>query len=309
VHASGRSSSESLQAFGPAWLDVDGTRTRYFATPGARTPVVLVHGGTIGEASAAANADDWSAVFRALNERGYPCIAFDKLGQGYTDNPRTRDDWSMRGQVRHAIAVLRALARGPYDLVGHSRGGYVACQVTIEAPELVRSCVIVDSNTTAPGAGRNDYLNAHNTELPGSPAAIRTQHILESFGADHVTAEWLAHKHAIVHSEKHQAANAAMRAGGLFEEVFAPFLRADRDALFARLEREAFPRPLFLIWGYNDPPAPLGMAHRLYDLVVAHAPRTQLHILNEAGHYSFREQTRAFVRVVDEFLRGVDAGE
>jgi 2-hydroxy-6-oxonona-2,4-dienedioate hydrolase len=278
--------SESLAEFGEAWLDAGGARTRYFATPGTRPPVVLLHGGTIGEASAAANADDWSGVFRGLHARGYPCVAFDKLGQGYTDNPRARDDWSMRGQVRHAIAFLRALGRGPYDLVGHSRGGYVACQVTLEAPGLVRSCVIVDSNTTAPGAGRNDFLNAHHTDPPGSLAAIHAQHVFESFKSDHITAAWIAQKDRIIQSEKHRAASAMMRGMGLFEDVFQPLLRADREALFARLERSAFPRPLFIIWGHNDPPAPLSMGDRLYDLVVTHAPRTQLHVLNEAGHYS-----------------------
>ena len=299
----------SLAEFGEAWIDAGGARTRYFATTGDRTPVVLMHGGTIGEASAAANAEDWAGVFRGLHALGYPTIAFDKLGQGYTDNPIERDDWSLRGQVKHAIAFLRALGGGPYDIVGHSRGGFVACQVTLQAPELVRSCVIVDSNTTAPGWGRNDFLNAQHVDAPGTAAAIRAQHVFESFADHHISGAWIESKQRIISSEKHQAANAMIRGGGLFETVFQPMLQADRDELFARLETSAFPRPLFLIWGYNDPPAPLSIGFRLYELFVKHAPLTQFHILNEAGHYSFRERTNAFVRVVDEFVRGVDAGD
>ncbi len=299
----------SLAAFGEAWLDADGARTRYFANEIGGTPIVLMHGGTIGEASAAANAEDWAGVFRGLHELGQAVVAFDKLGQGYTDNPREHGDWSLRGQVNHAIAFLRTLDRGPYDLVGHSRGGFVALQVTLQAPDLVRSLVMVDSNTTAPGYGRNDFLNAHHVDAPGTPAAIRAQHVFESFHDAHITEDWVAHKQRIIQSEKHRAAGAMMRGQGLFETVFQPMLRADRDALFEHLEIAAFPRPLFLIWGYNDPPAPLAIGYRLYDLFVKHAPLTQMHILNEAGHYSFREQTDAFVRVVDEFIQGVIAGD
>ncbi len=52
-------------------------------------------------------------------------IAFDKLGQGYTDNPKSDADYTMHAIVQHAIAFLDKLGKKPYHLVGHSRGGYV----------------------------------------------------------------------------------------------------------------------------------------------------------------------------------------
>lgn len=291
---------------GESWIDVDGCRTHYFDA-GAGPVLVFLHGGTIGEASAAANAQDWAATFEPLVDAGYRCIAVDKLGQGSTDNPRSKGDWSMRGQVKHAIAFLEALGAGPYHVIGHSRGGYVACRVTLDAPHLVHSVVIVDSNTAAPGVGRNEIVLAEASNPPGSREAIVYQHEADSFRADHMPDAWIEQKQSIIATEKHQAAVTAMRVTGLYETVFQPSLRDDREDMFAKLEHGGLVRPTLLMWGYNDPTAPVELGYRLFALLSKHQARTQFHILNEAGHYSFRERAPEFNRVIDEFVSGVVA--
>ena len=55
----------SLQEFGEKWIDVDGIRTRYFEAGEGRT-IVLVHGGTKGDASGGANAEDFHLNFAEL---------------------------------------------------------------------------------------------------------------------------------------------------------------------------------------------------------------------------------------------------
>ena len=156
-----------LREYGEKWIDVDGIRTRYFDAGGGPA-LIFIHGGTIGDTQSAANAEDWDRNFGPLVERGYRCIALDKLGQGFTDNPLRTDDWTMAGQVRHIQALLRKLSVGPCHLVGHSRGGYIAARVTLETPELALSCVVVDSNTIAPGFGRNDIVFAADPNPPWS---------------------------------------------------------------------------------------------------------------------------------------------
>ena len=43
-------------------------------------------------------------------------------------------------------------------VVGHSRGGYLVARLTLEHPEIIRSCIIVDSGTLAPGPPNTQFL-------------------------------------------------------------------------------------------------------------------------------------------------------
>ena len=116
----------------PKFIDVEGIRTRYFERGSGET-VVLVHGGAFGSTTGACSADDWDLNFDGLAQ-WFRVFAIDKLGQGYTDNPRTDDDYTMHAAVQHAYATLRALRIEGAHLVGHSRGGYLVCRLTVEQP-------------------------------------------------------------------------------------------------------------------------------------------------------------------------------
>src|SRR3954470_7265495 len=72
------------------FVDVAGIRTRYF-DGGTGEPLVLIHGG---EWPATASADGWAPVFDHLAQQ-FHVYVFDKLGHGFTDNPKTDADFSM----------------------------------------------------------------------------------------------------------------------------------------------------------------------------------------------------------------------
>ena len=69
------------------FIDVDGVKTRYFDKSSGEV-LLLVHGSHMGTPDACECALDWEFNFAALAER-YRVIAMDKLGQGYTGNPKT----------------------------------------------------------------------------------------------------------------------------------------------------------------------------------------------------------------------------
>ena len=71
------------------WIDVDGIRTRYFEA-GSGEPVVFIYGGNFGTGDSASSAYTWSNQIAPLGER-CRAIAFDKVGQGETDNPKNDD--------------------------------------------------------------------------------------------------------------------------------------------------------------------------------------------------------------------------
>ncbi len=87
------------------WLDVDGIRTRYF-DQGEGERVVMIHGAQFGASDGASSAKTWALNFPVL-KAWHNVIAFDKLGQGYTDNPKSDADYTMHAIVQHAIALSR----------------------------------------------------------------------------------------------------------------------------------------------------------------------------------------------------------
>lgn len=103
------------------------------------TPVVLLP--ALGETRA-----DWDAVAPAL-ARDHGVFALDLRGHG--DAPwqppytfaRLRDD---------VLAHLDALGVDEFDLVGHSLGGAIACQIATAQPHRVRRLVLEDVGTLRP---------------------------------------------------------------------------------------------------------------------------------------------------------------
>lgn len=295
-----------LQDYGERWVDVDGIRTRYFEA-GEGRPVVLVHGGTCGDASGGGNAEDFDLNFAHFAKR-YRVISVDRLGQGYTDNPKREEDWAMSGSVRHFASFLKALGYGPYNLVGHSRGGYVVLKTALDHPRLVESVVMIDSNTASPGPGRNEIVFATNPYKPGTIEASRWAYEKYSCTTQHVTDAWIEMKQKFAATPKNKEAARMMKDVGLYATRFLPELAEDKEAMFAQIEKDGVLRPLMLFWGFNDPTAPLDLGMQLYKLIAKRQPRTSLHIVNQAGHHSFRERAGEFNRVVTEFLEGVAHG-
>ena len=79
------------------WVDVAGVRTCYHEA-GEGEPVLFIYGGNFGGRDSASSAAVWNQNFAPLS-RDFHVIAFDKLGQGYTDNPLNDEDYTMSAVV------------------------------------------------------------------------------------------------------------------------------------------------------------------------------------------------------------------
>jgi pimeloyl-ACP methyl ester carboxylesterase len=295
-----------LQKHEEKWVDAAGIRTRYFDA-GEGSLIILLHGGTMGDAWESASAEDWELNFSELAKTNR-VIALDLLGQGYTDNPQRDEDWTISAAVAHVVAFLKVLALDPCHLVGHSRGGYVAARITADFPSLVASCTIVDSDTTAPGLGRDEFVFALNPHEAGSRESLLFIHEKYSHTTDHVTDAWVDTKLKVRASEKNREAIRKMMDQGLHIARFLPNLLDNREQLFVQI-KSGLQRPVLVYWGYNDPTAPLQQGLRLYEMIALNQHRTQMHIVNGAGHHSFRERPAEFNRVIAEFVEGVCYGD
>ena len=282
------------------FVDVDGVRTRYF-DKGQGPTLVLIHGGHFGASTSADACEDWDVNFDSLAEWAR-VIAFDKLGQGYTGNPKTDDDYTMAAVVRHATGTLQALGIDNAHLIGHSRGGYVTCRMTVENPELVATCTIINSNTTAPGTGRNDYVFANKPEPALSPESQRW--VLEKYSYDpsHVTDEWVDALVKISKRPEYREAHHKMSQDGFYFTKFLPGLLADKEELFRILASRGIQRPVLQVWSRNDETVSHAQAEALYRILAEKERRARWQLFDRAAHFSYREQPKRFNEVIKSFV-------
>jgi hypothetical protein len=116
------------------FLDVDGVRLHYIER-GRGEPLVLIHGnGTL--------IQDFTVngLVARLSER-YRVIVIERPGYGYSTRPRAL--WTPRA---HATLFEHALAQLGIEhaiVLGHSWGTMVAVSMALQAPDLVRSLVLL----------------------------------------------------------------------------------------------------------------------------------------------------------------------
>ena len=285
------------------FIDVDGIDTRYF-DKGAGETIVLFHGGNFGSHHGADCAADWNLNFDGLAEE-CRVVAVDKIGQGYTGNPETDDDYTMARVVRHALGFLDALDLGDCHIVGHSRGAYLTCRMTLENPARIKSNIMVDTNSLGPGQGRNHIVF---TDTPKPYLSRESQRwVLENYSWNPkiVTEDWLDELMRVAALPKYLESVRKMLDEGLAERVFVPQLARQKGATFDRLMSTGTQRPNLIVWGLNDPTATIDQGFALYEIMVHKEPRTEMHVFNHSGHFSYREHPEAFNRLILDYVRSL----
>ena len=118
-----------------AYADVNGINL-YYETHGSGRPLVLLHGGL-------GSGEMFGPILPRLSE-SHQVIAVDLQGHGRTadvDRPITLE--TMGDDIG---ALIGHLGVGRPDVMGYSLGGWVAFQVALRHPGLVRKLVLVSAN-------------------------------------------------------------------------------------------------------------------------------------------------------------------
>ncbi|MCU1494818.1 MAG: alpha/beta hydrolase [Acidimicrobiaceae bacterium] len=115
------------------FIEADGTRFAYrrFGNP-TGTPIVLLQ-------HFMGNLDNYDPAITDALARGREVILTDNAGVGLStgDAPET-----VAGMARDAASLIDALGLEHVDLFGFSMGGFVAQQIAVDRPELVRRLVL-----------------------------------------------------------------------------------------------------------------------------------------------------------------------
>jgi 2-hydroxy-6-oxonona-2,4-dienedioate hydrolase len=236
----------------------------------------------------------------------FQVVAFDKIGQGFTGNPSRDEDYTMAAVVRHAAAFIGALKLPPAHIVGHSRGGYAGTRLALEYPHLVRSLTIVSSGTLSPRVSTNEVALSKCPHPPFTRESARWIYEGYCFKPSTVTDDWIEIVFEVLQLPKYRHSVKKIVDEQLGSRVFLPELAKQKRETLQWLREGRLQRPTQIIFGRNDPTVAIEGAFDLFDVIAEHQRKTELHIFNQAGHFSYREHPERFNALLGDFVDLVD---
>ena len=250
--------SESAAPAPGGYVDAGGVRT-YYEVQGSGEPLILLHGGF-------ATIETWRGQADVFDER-YHVYLPERRGHGRT--PDVAGPMSFGIMARDTIAFMEALKIGPAHIVGWSDGGYVAMELALARPDLVRRLVLIGAAANAEGyTAETRQGNEQLTPDSLAPFVRKAYDRLSPDGPEHFPI--------------------------VFEKLAAVW-RTEPDHALADLG--ALTMPTLLLLGDHD------------DLTVEHAaamqqaiPRAELAVVPGASHFLLFEKTDLTNRLIMDFL-------
>jgi len=235
----------------------------------------------------------WRTVLEAAAGAGWRAIAPDLLGFGHSpvDPPHT---WERQVEALQELHATHDL--GPVVLVVHDWGGLIGLRWACDHPASVRALVISDTGFFPDGRwhGLAEALRTQGQgeelvdSLTRQSFGQMLQAVSPSFEEAAIDHYWLAY----TEPERRRGQLELYRSGDF--EKLAPY-----EGKLAALGV-----PALLLWGEDDPFAPVAGARRLE----AELPGARLQVLAGAGHFVYDEQPEATAAAVTAFLDGLGDG-
>lgn len=124
------------------FIEINGIEVHYKMAGQGQPVMILLHG-------FGASTFSWNTVMPELAKRG-TVIAYDRPAFGLTDRPMPGDwqgenPYSLSSQVSLLTGLMDQLGIEKAILIGHSAGGAVAVQTTLDHPDRVQALVLVDA--------------------------------------------------------------------------------------------------------------------------------------------------------------------
>lgn len=266
--------------------DIGGIRLAYrrFGKEGATPVVCLQHfAGTM-------NNSDPIHTNRLAQDR--PVILVDYRGVGRSEG-QTPD--SVPGLAADIIAFIRALGVNQVDVFGFSLGGFVAQQLALDAPKLVRRLLLVG---TGPAGGENmQEYTPQVTEIISRPNTTGAQRRQELFFAPTATSQ-AAGKAWLARITARQTDREPDPTPGAVQAEFVAIMQwgkipSDRYATLKKITQRTL-----VVNGGNDIMVPTVNSFILQQ----HLPDARLLLFPDSGHGAHFQFPEEFVEIAAGFL-------
>jgi len=259
-------------------IRVNCVELHYDSTGSGRESVVLSHGLLF-------SGEMFRDQVRHLAER-YRVIAYDHRGQGLSEV--TGAGYDMDNLAQDASALVEALGVAPCHFAGLSMGGFVAMRLAARRPELLRSCILLETTAdpeTPENVARYRRLNLALRVLGARVVAPQVMPVLfgRTFLSDpdraELRLEWLGRLRALRRSV-HRSVTGVVEREGIHEEL-------------GNIQMQTL-----VLVGEEDTATPPPMAER----ICAAARGAHLVRIPRAGHSSTIENPAAVNAALDAFL-------
>ena len=307
----------SIDGLKAKFIMVNGVRTRYY-DEGQGEPMVLIHGGFT---AASSTANVWARNIPGLAKH-FHVYALDRLACGMTGNPKNENDlFSYQAQVDFVYDFIKTLKLGPVELVGHSNGGGIAFFLAVQHPEIVKTLTILAAGPEDPDRGVTRLI-AKIAKCPSQKtyAGLRCRvEALAWLPTSFSNAYWQADEYMAmlpksVEARKIIMARAArekkMETGSPAVAGIGEGYAALRQKMWASARNGALKMPVLLVagkddvldWGAHDATAHLRGELGLYDIIGAKNTRVQMDVINDGGHFMYREHPLLFNNDLIHFI-------
>ncbi len=269
------------------YLVVHGYR-RAFRISGSGPALLLLHG-------LACDSSTWLDVIPTLSEH-YTVIAPDLLGHGESDKPDA--DYSLGGYANGMRDLLTVLGIDKVTVVGHSFGGGVAMQFAYQFPDRTERVVLVSTG----GLGKDVTPLIRFLTVPGSSAALAAATFrpwrplvaggMRALSRTPLSATRDLDEVARIYESLADPATrrAVQRVTSHVLNWKGQFVTMTDRSYLARL------MPVLVVWGRDDMVIPSKHAD------FAPTQVSDVHVLNDAGHFPHKDHPEEFCRLVMEFI-------
>jgi 2-hydroxy-6-oxonona-2,4-dienedioate hydrolase len=152
----------------------------------------------------------------------------------------------------------------------------------------------VNSGTLSPGVGTNEVVLAKPPYAAGTRECVRWVYENYSFNPKVVTEEWVD---AVMHTlclPKYQESVRKMGVEKLGTKLFLPELAREKRETLQWINEGRVQRPVQVVWGFDDRTAVIDRGVELYQMFARHERRALFHVINQSGHFPFREHPERF---------------
>ena len=267
-------------------LRVNGYDLAYIEV-GDGPPLVCVHG-TLGDFRT------WSAVLGPLSKRHRVVAvslrhffpeAWDGVG----------DDYLMSQHIADTIGFIEQLEAKPVDLMGHSRGGYIAFRVAQQRPDLLRKLVLAE-----PGGDLDATLDPSVASAAPSPLASRIAISAEKIARGDIDGALQNFCDGIDGDGAWARLPAAPRQQ-LRDNVFTLLGQVGENRKpYSKADAQAIRTPTLLIGGGETQ----GALSQIWRVLAEHMPDARTAVIPGARHWMFEQAPEAFCKIVLAFLAG-----